>query len=51
MIIRKYQCVQCNYHFDTDISGMVICTQCGSVYVKWLNYEQLKKKGVFDGSK
>lgn len=38
---ETYECLQdgCRFKFDGPI-GSVVCPKCGSIWVKWLTYEQ-----------
>lgn len=39
----KYRCVKCFAKWEQDTGIAVPCYNCGSLYVKWTNYEQLRK--------
>jgi hypothetical protein len=39
-----YQCVKCHRPWWAD-AGPTHCIHCGSLYVTWLNYVELARKG------
>ncbi len=48
--IADYYCLKCNHRYK-DKPGPTQCPKCGHLYVKWLNYGELKKEGLInDGS-
>ena len=42
----KYQCCKCNFWFVLDSLplGGTSCFRCGSILVKWVNYDELFNK-------
>ncbi len=42
MIKPQYICLECNYEFERELPGPTQCPRCGHLYVKWLNYEQMR---------
>lgn len=36
-----YQCSRCKSVFRKETTGPTVCTKCDSVYVKWLNWEEM----------
>lgn len=51
IIPAEYECVKCNHKW-TDKPGPITfngtetkCPSCGSLYMKWLNYERDYEKG------
>jgi rRNA maturation endonuclease Nob1 len=44
IIIAKYRCCKCNYEYDGISGPQNPCPRCGSLYLKWINYEDLNKK-------
>ena len=43
----KWKCLKCGYRWVSE-PDTPVCPKCGHVYVKWLNYEEMRKKGVFE---
>ena len=43
-IIAKYRCCKCGYEYDGFPGPQDPCIKCGSLYMEWLNYEELNKK-------
>ena len=43
--VAKYKCLKC-YHVWEGNPGPVTCPKCTHEYVKWINYEDLKKLGM-----
>lgn len=41
----KFKCMRCEniYH---DFPGPTKCPNCGNSYVEWINYEDLKERGI-----
>jgi len=39
----KYKCIKCLYEWEEELKGPTQCPKCGHLYVKWLNYEEMKK--------
>ncbi len=39
----KFQCLSCNCKWE-DKPGPTECPKCSHLYVKWLNYEKMKKE-------
>lgn len=40
----KYRCVKCQFEFSTKLGGPVECFECGSLYVQWLNFDEIVTK-------
>lgn len=38
----QFQCLRCNYRWETK-PGPTQCPICGYLYVKWINYEELRE--------
>ncbi len=45
--IAEYVCIRCEHYYRSE-PGPTQCPECGHLYVKWLNYEQLKKDGLIN---
>ena len=45
MKIAEYLCLKCNHKY-LDNPGMTTCPVCNHNYIKWLNYDELKKKKI-----
>lgn len=43
MDLAHFQCLKCLYSWK-DRPGPTQCPVCGHDYVKWLNYEQMRKE-------
>ena len=39
----KHKCLRCSYRWES-IPGPTQCPICGHLYVKWINYEEMRKK-------
>ncbi len=39
----KYQCQKCKFKYEHQ-PRVTQCPQCGHLYVKWLNYEEMNEK-------
>ena len=39
----KYKCLKCKYEYQ-ELSGPTQCPKCNHLYIKWLNFEEMKKK-------
>jgi len=37
-----FKCLNCNYHW-LNLPGPTQCPMCNYLYVKWINYEEMKK--------
>lgn len=37
-----YKCLKCGYEWE-QLPAPTQCPKCNHLYVKWLNYEQLRK--------
>lgn len=42
-IIAIYKCLKCGHNY-TGKPGPTICPICNHVYIKWVNYDDIKKK-------
>lgn len=42
MKIAKFICLKCKYEW-VDFPGPTQCPNCGYLYVKWINYNELRK--------
>ena len=42
-MLARHFCLQCHYRWE-GIHGPTQCPKCGHLYVKWLNYEEMKKR-------
>jgi hypothetical protein len=40
-MIGKFNCLKCDYVWDSSFLGPQVCPVCAHVYVKWLNYNEL----------
>ena len=43
MDLARFQCLKCFYLWQSR-PGPTECPACGHVYVKWLNYEEMRKE-------
>lgn len=41
----KYKCMRCE-NIYIDYPGPTNCPKCGNLYVEWINYEDLKERGI-----
>ena len=41
--LGKFECLKCGQIFQTVHGPHVECPRCKHFYVKWLNYEEMKK--------
>jgi hypothetical protein len=39
-----YECCKCGHKYILGPGPQSPCYKCGSLYLKWLNYEKLNKK-------
>jgi len=40
--LGKYKCLKCNYEWE-EKHGPNQCPKCNNLYVKWLNFEEMKE--------
>ena len=45
--IASYKCLKCGYKYFSK-PGPTQCPECDHLYVKWLNYEKLKREGLIN---
>jgi len=45
----KYKCLKCGYEYEIE-PEMTQCPKCRHLYVKWLNYEEMHKTWLENGS-
>ena len=38
----KWKCLKCGYRWVSE-PDTPVCPKCGHVYVKWLNYEEMRQ--------
>ena len=43
MIYATFKCLRCGYQWS-NIPGPTECPYCNHLYVKWLNYEEMRKE-------
>ncbi len=44
-LIGHFKCLKCGYEWKNELSNFgTPCFRCAHKYVKWLNYEELRKK-------
>jgi len=41
--IAEYQCLKCNHKYQNS-PGPTQCPKCSHLFVKWINYEELRKQ-------
>ena len=41
--IAEYKCCKCDYEYNGK-PGPTQCPRCSHLYVKWINFEELRKK-------
>lgn len=41
--IAKYRCLKCGFEWS-EPAGPTQCPKCGHLYVRWLNYERLRRQ-------
>ncbi len=41
----KFKCVRCAHEYEGP-PGPTHCPACAHLYVKWVNYEEMKRKGI-----
>ena len=41
-MLAKFQCLSCGHKWE-DKPGPTQCSKCNYLYVKWLNYEEMRK--------
>ncbi len=41
--VAKFRCLRCGYRWK-DKTGPTKCPNCGHLYVKWENYEELRER-------
>ena len=39
----NFKCLKCGYHWEY-YPGPTQCPMCGHLYVKWINYEEMRKE-------
>jgi hypothetical protein len=39
--VSEYKCQKCDFLFQRDSSGQVVCPKCESNYVDWTNYKEV----------
>ena len=45
-MLAKHRCLKCLYEWESKHGPKyAICPKCGHLYVKWLNYEEMEKRG------
>jgi len=42
-LIAKFKCLKCGYLYE-DKPGPTQCPKCRHLWVKWLNYEEMRTK-------
>jgi len=42
-MLAKFKCLGCGYEYE-DKPGPTTCPQCKHFWIKWLNYEEWRKK-------
>jgi len=42
-MLAKFMCLKCFYKWE-DNPGPTQCPSCNHLYVKWLNYEEMRKQ-------
>jgi len=42
-----FRCDKCQYNWKEDKPKQVVCPLCNHSYVKWLNFEEWRKKHMF----
>ena len=47
-MLVKFKCLKCNYKWE-DKAGPTRCPVCDHLYIKWENYEKMRKKWNKDG--
>ena len=45
----KYKCLKCGFRYEIE-PEVTQCSKCKHLYVKWLNYEEMHKLWVKNGS-
>ncbi len=43
-LIAEYKCLNCGHEWKETLKGPTECPLCGHLYIRWLNYEKLKKE-------
>ena len=43
-IIAQYKCCKCHHKYNGKPGPQDPCHKCGSLYIKWLNYDELYRK-------
>jgi rubrerythrin len=41
--LAKFKCIKCDFLWESN-PGPTQCPKCDHLYVKWLNYEQMRKE-------
>lgn len=41
-MLAHFKCLKCGYEWDSN-PGPTQCPKCGHLYVKWVNYEEMRK--------
>ena len=42
--ISEYRCLRCKHNWKEIHKGPTQCPKCNYLYVKWLNYEEMRKE-------
>ena len=43
VMLGKHLCLKCGHRWEA-VHGPQDCPKCGHLYVKWLNYDEMRKK-------
>ncbi|MHA1232624.1 MAG: hypothetical protein ACTSPQ_18485 [Candidatus Helarchaeota archaeon] len=43
-VIAKYECCNCFYKYEATPGPQPTCPRCGSLYMKWTNYNEVNKR-------
>lgn len=41
-MLAKHRCLKCGFEWDSKV-GPTQCPKCYHLYVKWVNYEEMRK--------
>lgn len=46
VVIAEYKCLGCEAEFSETPNSSTKCPKCGHLYVKWVNFDELRKQGL-----
>jgi len=44
-MLAKFKCLECDCHWQS-YPGPTQCPKCAHLYVKWINYEEMRKEWI-----